>query len=123
MCCPLCPYSGEHFYWSQRGNQGDARLTGRFDLRAVGSATLNFWTWYEIEEFWDYGYISVSTDGGGSWQVLTTPQMTAENPYDRAFTSGYTTFSGDDAIRPAPYIGFAFGQGLTIGGIQQNTPA
>jgi hypothetical protein len=49
--------------------------------------------------------------------------MTAENPYDRAFANGYTAFSGSDASRPAPYIGFSFGEGLTIGGLQQDTPA
>jgi hypothetical protein len=120
---PTVPNSGDHFYWSQQGSQGDARLTGRFDLRGVSTATLNFWTWYEIEDLWDYGYISISTDNGASWQVLTTPQMTAENPYDRAFANGYTAFSGSDASRPAPYIGFSFGEGLTIGGLQQDTPA
>jgi hypothetical protein len=120
---PTVPNSGDHFYWSQQGSQGDARLTGRFDLRDVSTATLNFWTWYEIENLWDYGYISISTDNGASWQVLTTPQMTAENPYDRAFASGYTALSGGDAARPASYIGFSFAEGLTIGGIQQDTPA
>ena len=117
------PYSGDYFYWSQRGNQGDSRLTGRFDLSNVSRATLNFKTWYSIEEFWDYGYISISTDNGASWQVLTTSDMTAENPYDRAFASGYTNVSGSGETRPAPFIGFGFGDGLAVVSIVPDTPA
>ncbi len=95
---PTNPHSGDYFYWSQRGNQGNARLTGRFDLTGVDSATLNFWTWYEIEDLWDYGYLSVSTDNGATWQVVTTPQMTSENPYDRAFATGYSQRSGGGGV-------------------------
>lgn len=91
---PTEAHSGEYFYWSQRGNQGDARLTGRFDLTDVTSATFNFSTWYEIEDVWDFGYISVSADNGETWQVMTTPEMTSENPYDRAFATGYSERSG-----------------------------
>lgn len=31
--------------------------------------TLTFWTWYDIEEEWDYGFVEVST-GGGVWTSI-----------------------------------------------------
>ncbi|NJL94064.1 MAG: PDZ domain-containing protein [Anaerolineae bacterium] len=111
---PTEPYSGRHVYWSQAGNQGNARLTGRFDLREVESATLTFWTWYSLEEFWDYGYLSISSDDGATWQVLTTPDSTTENPFSRAFAPGFTGNSRGDQPQPAPFIGVDFAPGSLI---------
>jgi hypothetical protein len=118
---PTHPHSGDYFFWSQWGNQGDSRLTGYFDLRGVPSATLNFWTWYDIEELWDYGYISVSIDDGATWQVIELPGMTAENPYDRAFATGFTGISGSGVERPAPYIGFSTSDGRTVEEVMPGT--
>lgn len=120
---PTNPRSGDYFYWSQRGNQGDARLTGRFDLTGVSSATLNFSTWYHIEDLWDFGYISVSTDNGATWQVVTTPQMTSENPYDRSFATGYSVTSGSGSSSSAAYIGVTMDEFLTITEVNPGTPA
>lgn len=119
---PTQPHSGQYFYWSQNGNQANSRLTGRFDLSGVSSATLKFWTWYDIEALWDYGYISLSTDSGATWQVLTTPSMTSQDPYDRAFAVGLTGLSGS-GTRPAPYIGFAFSDSLLVEEVNPGTPA
>lgn len=102
---PTQPHSGQYYRWSQWGNQANSHLTGRFDLSDQTSATLKFWTWYEIEEFWDYGYMSISTDDGKTWTVLTHPEMTSENPYDRAFTTGFTGESGSGQSQPYPYLG------------------
>jgi|GEM_PF-4471418 len=120
---PTQPYSGQYFYWSQRGNQSNSRLTGRFDLSAVDQATLSFRTWYQIEDLWDYGYITVSTDDGATWQPIILDSMTDQNPYDRAFGAGVTGTSGDTIERAAPYIGFSFSDGLTIESVVPGTPA
>ncbi|MDI6704503.1 MAG: VWA domain-containing protein [bacterium] len=32
--------------------------------------TLSFYTWYEMESGYDYGYLQISTDGGSSWITL-----------------------------------------------------
>jgi len=32
--------------------------------------TLSFWTWFDIEEEWDYGFVEISTDSGGTWMPL-----------------------------------------------------
>ena len=48
-------------------------LTREFDFSAVsGPIALNFQTWYDLEEDYDYLYLEVSEDGE-HWQILTTP--------------------------------------------------
>ena len=43
------------------------RVGGAVDLRQVSGATLRFWTWFDIEADYDYGYVEVSVDGGKRW--------------------------------------------------------
>lgn len=112
---PTEPFSGTHVYWANRSDQSNARLTGRFDLSAVNSATLRFAAWFEMEPFWDYGYISLSADGGATWTVLETPETTAENPNGRGFAPGLTGFSlGGTGDRPAPFIGISYDSNTAI---------
>lgn len=40
--------------------------------------TLSFETRYEIEEFWDFGVVQVSTDDGKTWTSLSNPRTTSE---------------------------------------------
>lgn len=91
----LIPTYREGQYWySNRGDMSDARLTHAFDLTNVQSATLNYELWYDFEEFWDYGYVMVSDDGGASWDILETPRTTDRNPYATSYGEGYTGQSG-----------------------------
>jgi immune inhibitor A len=87
---PADARSGSHFWWSNRGDRINTRLTRAFDLRGVNSATLNFTMWQDIEENWDYGYVQVSTDGGDTWQILASQYSVSgggnNNPYGSAFT-------------------------------------
>lgn len=39
-------------------------------LNSTTGGTLTFWTWYDIETEWDYGFVEVSTDGGATWAPL-----------------------------------------------------
>ncbi|GAB4572483.1 MAG: hypothetical protein Kow0077_12040 [Anaerolineae bacterium] len=106
---PTKAHSGQHVYWANRTDQSNPRLTRAFDLSDVTSATFSFWTWYEMEPFWDYGYLSISTDGGASWIPLETEATTHQDPNNRAFAAGYTGFSvGGVEMRPAPYLGVRF---------------
>jgi hypothetical protein len=43
---------------------------GDIDLTTAIAPTLTYWDWYEIESGWDYMYLEISTDGGGSWSDL-----------------------------------------------------
>ena len=90
------PSTGDSFvWWSNRGDESSMTLTRRFDLSGVEQATLEFDTWYWLESFWDYGYIEVSTDGGQTWTILSTPHTTTENPHGNAYGPGYTGRSAD----------------------------
>jgi len=47
-------------------------LTREFDFTDVtGRIELSYWTWYDIEEGWDYLYSRPRSMG--SWEILKTP--------------------------------------------------
>ena len=94
-------HSGEDMWWANRVDDSDARLTRAFDLSGVDSATLNFWTWYDIEDDWDYGYVMASTDGGTTWTPLETADTTEENPNGNSFGPALTGCSGDPSSQEA----------------------
>ncbi len=58
-------------WWSNRGDSISATLTRRLTIPTTapdGShPALAYRYWHDIEEEWDYLYVSVSTDGGKSW--------------------------------------------------------
>ncbi len=105
------PHSGDYFWYSNRGDDADMRLTRAFDLTGLEKATLRFWTWYDIEEDWDYAYVEVSTDGGKRWEILRGPSSTDTNPNGNSFGWAYTGKSGDgpvwieEVIDLSPYAG------------------
>jgi hypothetical protein len=83
-------HSGTFQWYSHRGDETNTQLTRAFDLSDVDVATLNYWTWYDIEGDWDYGYTEISTDGGKTWTILQAPSSTTDNPSGNAFGPGYT---------------------------------
>ena len=88
------PDASGPYWWSNRGDGIDTRLTREIDLRDAEKATLRFKTWYAIEDGWDYGYVAVSTDQGETWTALRGTQTTGYNPVDAAYGPGYTGESG-----------------------------
>ncbi len=92
---PTTAHSGAFAFWSHRGDDVNTTLTRAFDLRSVSSATLEFWAWYDIEKDFDYVYVSVSTNGGATWQALPTAHTVSSNPNGNAFGPGFTGTSGD----------------------------
>ncbi len=89
-------HSGSYQWYSHRGDDSNSRLTRAFDLSGIDSATLNYWTWYDIEADWDYGYVEISTDGGKTWKILPAPHSSTDNPGGNAYGPGYTGPSGED---------------------------
>lgn len=88
------PHSG-NFYWATYpADKSDMTLTRPFDLTGLEKAILTFWTWYDIEAGWDYGYVAVSSDNGQTWTPLTTASTTLNNPEGNSFGPGYTGISG-----------------------------
>ncbi|MCS6773865.1 MAG: immune inhibitor A [Thermoflexales bacterium] len=87
------------FWWSNRADEVNPRLTREIDLRGVTRATLRYRTWYRLEKDYDYAYVSVSLDGGRTWTTLETPSCTRENPQNANLGCGYNGASGGSRPR------------------------
>ena len=87
---PADPHSGSYAFWSNKSDESDMTLTRQFDLSQVqGPVTLSYWTWFDLEQDYDYVYLEASTDGQ-QWQILTTPSGTASNPAGNSYGWAYT---------------------------------
>ncbi|HNT76404.1 MAG TPA: immune inhibitor A [Anaerolineae bacterium] len=105
-------HSGQYLWWSNRSDESDARLTRIVDLTGASSAELQFWSWYHIEEDWDYAYVVVGTSDSGvitaedvsnpekakylHWSILDDSGLkcTTANPNNNNFGCGLTGESG-----------------------------
>lgn len=109
----LLPLSGEHMWLANRANYSNMRLTQEFDLSGVDSATLEYAVFHEIELGYDFAYVSVSTDGGQTWQGLVGSQMQGESisddPSDVAYTDRFYTGRSREWVQESvdltPYAG------------------
>jgi len=80
------PHSGMYEWYSDGGLWSWFSLGQTFDIPETG-ATLSFWSYYEIEEDWDYGYVEVHDLDTDEWFTLpglmtvsTLPEP-QNNPY------------------------------------------
>jgi bacillopeptidase F (M6 metalloprotease family) len=64
--------------WGNSGDEADNALILEADLTAVGSATLKFDNYLDIEEHWDFGVVQVSTDGGQTWKSLANENTSSD---------------------------------------------
>jgi hypothetical protein len=62
-------YSGSYEWYSDAGAWAWRSFYQTFDIPA-GGATLNFMTFFEIEEDWDYGYVEVHDLDTDEWYTL-----------------------------------------------------
>ena len=102
------PSSGDYFIWSNVGDESNSHLSQTFDLSQVsGEAALTFKTWYDIEEDYDYIYISASTDGQ-TWRILDSENCTSDNPSGNSYGCGWngtTTGWIDEKVDLSDYVG------------------
>jgi len=102
------PSSGENFFWSNLGDESNMRLTREFDLSQVsGLVELRFNTWYDLEEDYDYAYISASVDGT-NWDILNSQNCTRLNPSGNSYGCGWNGQSDgwiDEAVDLSQYVG------------------
>jgi hypothetical protein len=104
---PISAYSGKYAWWGGRGTNGDATLTREFDLTGLRGANLTFYTWYDIEEDYDYAYVGVSADGK-RWTTLPGQTTTDYDPNGTNYGHGYTGVSNgwiQEKIDLTPYVG------------------
>jgi hypothetical protein len=101
------------YWWSNRGDESNPRLTRALDLTGVSTATLTYRAWYRLEADYDYAYVSVSEDSGLTWQLLSTPSCTTEDPQSANLGCGYNDASGggkdpewiEESVDLSPYAG------------------
>jgi hypothetical protein len=93
----VAPHTGTTHWWGGAESQNDNIL----DVASAGTAAgavVDFWTWYFIEEGWDYGYLEALV--GGNWVTVPlfqdgTEVTTDTNPHDNnAEGNGLTGTSG-----------------------------
>jgi len=86
---PVEAHSGKFVFWSYRGDESDMTLTREFDLTGVsGPVNMSFAMWYDLETDYDYVFLEASTDGE-TWEILTTPSGTDEDPSGNSYGWGY----------------------------------
>lgn len=93
------PYGGSYEWFGGKADELDTTLVRTVDLTGKTSASLSFWTWYDIEQNWDFGFVQVSTDDGANWTSLSNADTTSEidssgMPEIAANLPGFTGNSG-----------------------------
>ncbi len=85
---PADPFSGSYFFWSNMGDESNMSLERSFDFtNTSGAIELTYQTWYDLEEDYDYVFVSASTDGE-NWQILDTTSCTTEDPSGNSYGCG-----------------------------------
>jgi hypothetical protein len=88
------PHSGNYYLWSNKGDESEMSMSRTFDFSNVSAPlTMKYWTWYDLEEDYDYLYLSASTDGE-NWEILNTPSGTPLDPTGNSYGWGYNGRSG-----------------------------
>ncbi|MCU1484236.1 MAG: hypothetical protein JWN67_982 [Actinomycetia bacterium] len=106
-------HSGTHAWWGGSTPAADASLTKAFDLTAAGpNPKASFWTWYELEDGYDWGFLLASTDGGATWKSVPTTDSTDLDPVgatllggNKPWTDGLTGTSGTDPTFTGQQLG------------------
>jgi len=75
----LPPHSGVYYWYSDGVAHSWFRLGQTFNIPGAG-ATLNFWTYYEIEEDYDWGYVEVHDLDTDEWYTLPGLMTVSTSP-------------------------------------------
>jgi hypothetical protein len=127
---PTDPYSGDHYFWSNYGDESSMTLRRSFDLSNINEDIfLEYWTWFDIERDYDYAYLLASVDGV-DWEILEPSACTTKNPTGANYGCGYngksqgwirqsvdlSRFTGSEIILMFEYLtdGAVNGDGLLL---------
>lgn len=104
------PPGDSRFWFAAADNSSAPTLTAALDLTAVVTPELVFDLWHDLEADWDFAYVTVSTDGGQTWDVLPGRTSVA-GQYGPAW-NGRSADGADaqngwvsEAVSLAPYVG------------------
>ena len=81
---------GDHFYFAVTADDGNSTLTRAFDLTAVERAWLEYRVWYNLADDFEYGYVTISADGGLTWDSLSGVFMRTSEVFQDYYTTGYS---------------------------------
>lgn len=105
---PENPHSGDTFFWSNYGDESNMSLTQTFDFTGTSAPiTLNFWTWYDIENDYDYLYLTATADGQ-NWKILKPGTCTENDPTGANYGCGLNGKSGgwiNESVDLSDYAG------------------
>jgi len=62
-------FSDTHSYKSRYENENVSSMTTIYPIPVINGMKLSFWSWYDIEEGWDYAFVEVSRNGH-SYDIL-----------------------------------------------------
>jgi len=92
------PYSGDYAWYSDVGAWAWRSFYQTF-LNIPVDTTLKFMTYYEIEEYWDFGYVEVHDLDTGEWTTLAAPGITVDvDPFNQ------TNPNADSGRNPQDYV-------------------
>jgi bacillopeptidase F (M6 metalloprotease family) len=74
----VAAHGGSYQLWGGKGDLIFTTATTAEEVSLGPGASLSFWTWYDIEQYWDFGFVQVSTDGGTIWESLANAHTTSE---------------------------------------------
>ncbi len=75
-------YSGDYHWYGGMGNWAWRKLGQTFSI-PIGGATLMFYTFYEIEQDWDYAYVEVYDKTVDEWTTLEGLETTSTLPHEQ----------------------------------------
>jgi bacillopeptidase F len=91
------------------GNNADDELLTRFYLVQDNNATMSFYHWYDMESTYDGGNVSITSDGGTTWDLII-PDGGYPDP-DVSGLDGEPGFSGNSDWAQAVFDIGAYGLG------------
>lgn len=110
---PADPYSGDTYFWSNMGDHSNMFLEQRFDLSDVsGPIEMTYKTWFDLEQDYDYVFVSASIDEE-NWQILNTTSCTIDNPSGNSYGCGLNGQSNGWQLESIDLTPFA-GEAVTV---------
>jgi M6 family metalloprotease-like protein len=86
------PHGQAKAWWSDRGDLMTTTLTR--DVTLPAGSVLTFWSWWDIEPGYDYGYVEIQRAGSDTWQTVKGSITTDDDPYLANDGNGITGSSG-----------------------------
>jgi hypothetical protein len=86
-------HSPSHSFYSGEDDRLNNTVTGTNSISVQAGDSLKMWCWYNIEDNWDYAYVEISTNGGGSFFSIPGNITTSYNPNGNNLGNGITGYS------------------------------